>query len=57
MTTAEAHEIYCLKCKTKRTISDVDLTVLKNGSHAMKGKCPECGGGVSKLVKSPISTV
>ena len=51
---------YCMKCKTKRTMSGVKHTTMKNGRPAMTGKCENCdtkmfkiGTGASK--KSGVS--
>ena len=36
-------EGYCVKCKSKKEISDANEVTMKNGRKAMKGKCPSCG--------------
>ena len=36
-------EAYCLKCRTKREISDPQQVTLKNGRPATQGTCPTCG--------------
>lgn len=41
---------YCVKCKTKRTMSDAAEVTMKNGRKAMKGKCPTCGTGMYKIL-------
>ena len=33
---------YCVKCKSKREMSDAKEVTMKNGRNAMKGKCPTC---------------
>jgi hypothetical protein len=38
MTTA-----YCVKCKSKRTMSNPKQVKMKNGRKATKGTCPKCG--------------
>ena len=42
-------EIYCLKCKAKRDITDVKPMVMKNGRPAMTGTCPVCNNKVFKI--------
>jgi len=44
-------EAYCVKCKTKRPMSNPERVVLKNGRHAMKGTCPVCGTKLTRFVK------
>lgn len=46
---------YCTKCKAKRAIKDGKIVVLKNGKHAIKGKCPkaDCGTTMFRFIKSP----
>lgn len=44
-------EAYCVKCKTKRSISDPQNVVLKNGRPAVKGTCSVCGSKVMTFVK------
>ena len=39
-------EGYCVKCKSKKEISDANEVVMKNGRKAMKGKCPSCGTSI-----------
>jgi DNA topoisomerase-1 len=36
-------EAYCMKCKTKREMSDAEATFNSAGAPVTKGKCPECG--------------
>lgn len=35
-------DAYCVKCKTKRQISEPEETVMKNGRPAIKGRCSVC---------------
>jgi hypothetical protein len=42
-------EAYCVKCKTKREVKDAEQVTMKNGKHALKGKCPVCGTSVFKI--------
>ncbi len=41
--------MYCVKCRAKREVKDVERVTMKNGKPAMKGKCPVCGTGVYKI--------
>ncbi len=43
-------EGYCVKCKSKREIKDANEVTMKNGRKAMKGKCPECGTGMFRIL-------
>jgi Zn finger protein HypA/HybF involved in hydrogenase expression len=44
-----AAEAYCVKCKTKREISDAQQITMKNGRPATEGKCPVCGTKMFKI--------
>ena len=41
---------YCVKCKDKREMSEAQEVTMKNGRRAMKGKCPNCGTGMYKIL-------
>ncbi|MCX5694018.1 MAG: DUF5679 domain-containing protein [Candidatus Omnitrophica bacterium] len=41
---------YCVKCKGKKVMKDEQKVTMKNGRAAMKGKCPECGTGMYKIL-------
>lgn len=41
---------YCVKCKDKREMKDEKKVTMKNGRNAMKGKCPQCGTGMYKIL-------
>ena len=43
-------EGYCVKCKKKREMKDTQKVTMKNGRPAMKGKCPDCGTGMYKIL-------
>jgi len=43
-------EGYCVKCKAKREMADAQEVTMKNGRRAAKGKCPECGTGMYKIL-------
>lgn len=41
---------YCVKCKAKQEMEDVQEITMKNGRPALKGVCPVCGTGMFKIV-------
>lgn len=45
-------EAYCVKCKAKKEMKDVEEVTLKNGRKALKGKCPNCGTSLFRILKS-----
>jgi len=45
-----ADEGYCVKCKTKRKISNGQEVKMANGRPALKGVCPVCGTGMFKIL-------
>lgn len=42
---------YCVKCKAKKEMKDAEKVSMKNGRPAMKGKCPDCGTGMYRILK------
>ncbi|MEI6342754.1 MAG: DUF5679 domain-containing protein [Verrucomicrobiota bacterium] len=44
------HEGYCVKCKAKKPISEAVEEIMKNGRKAVKGKCPDCGVVMFKIL-------
>jgi Domain of unknown function (DUF5679) len=36
-------EAYCVKCKKKTEMKNAQEVTMKNGRHAMRGQCAECG--------------
>ena len=44
-------QAYCLKCKSKKEMQNEEQVTLKNGRKAMKGKCPDCGTGMFKILE------
>jgi len=44
-------QAYCVKCKAKKEMKDAQKVTLKNGRNAMKGKCPDCGTSLFRIVK------
>ena len=45
-------DAYCVKCKSKREMQDGEKVTMKNGRPAMKGKCPECGTGLYRILST-----
>jgi len=45
-------EIYCVKCRDKRTIQDPAMVALANGRPAYQGSCPVCGTTVTRIRKA-----
>lgn len=43
---------YCVKCKAKTEMKDVETVTMKNGRPAMKGKCSVCGTGMYKILST-----
>ncbi len=42
---------YCVKCKAKdKEMVEAQEVTMKNGRKAMKGKCPDCGTGMYKIL-------
>jgi len=44
-------EAYCVKCKQKKTMKDAQKVTMKNGRPAMKGKGPDCGTGLYRILR------
>lgn len=42
-------QMYCVKCRAKRDVSDYETVTMKNGKKAAKSKCPVCGTGMFKI--------
>jgi uncharacterized Zn finger protein (UPF0148 family) len=36
-------EAYCVKCKSKKEMSNAQEVTMKNGRTATQGTCPDCG--------------
>lgn len=43
-------EAYCVKCRCKKEMKDAEEVTMKNGRNAMKGKCPDCGTGLYRIL-------
>ena len=48
-------EGYCVKCKSKREITDGVEEVMKNGRKAIKGRCPTCATVMFKILGGKAS--
>ena len=44
-------EAYCVKCKASKEMQEAQKVMMKNGRPAMKGKCPDCGTGLYRILK------
>lgn len=45
-----AEKGYCVKCKSMKEMKDEQRVTMKNGRAAAKGKCPDCGTGMYKIL-------
>ncbi len=45
-------EAYCVKCKAKKEMQQMEEVTMKNGRKANKGKCPACGTSLFRILKS-----
>ena len=43
-------QAFCLRCKKKTKMVDIQNVTMKNGRKAQKAKCSVCGGGVYKIL-------
>lgn len=41
--------MYCVTCRQKQLTKDYEQVTMKNGSLALKGKCPVCGTWMFRL--------
>jgi hypothetical protein len=46
---------YCMKCREKRDMKDVQQVTLKNGREARQGTCAVCGTKVTVMGKGAES--
>ena len=46
---------YCMKCREKRELNDVQQVTLKNGRAARQGTCAVCGTKVTVMGKGAES--
>ena len=45
---SETYEFYCVKCKAKKTAEG--HVVSENGRRMAKGKCPDCGTNLNRIL-------
>jgi len=43
-------EGYCVRCKAKKAMAEASVVTMKNGRAAARGKCPDCGTGMYKIL-------
>ena len=43
---------YCVKCKDKRTMQNVEVVTNAKGRKQAKGTCPQCGTKMNLFLKS-----
>lgn len=41
---------YCVKCKQKRDLSDLEVVQNARGGYMAKGTCSSCNGKVSRIL-------
>ena len=41
---------YCVKCKSNKEMKNEQQVTLKNGRQAVKGKCPDCGTSMFRIL-------
>ena len=46
-------EAYCVKCRTKREITDPQAVYTNNGTPATRGSCPVCGTTLFRMGNTP----
>jgi len=46
-------EAYCVKCKTKREMTEAEPTFTRSGSPATRGTCVVCGSGLYRMGRTP----
>ena len=44
-------EAYCVKCRKKQPMVEIQEVTMANGKPAQKGKCQSCGTGMYKIGK------
>jgi hypothetical protein len=43
-------EGYCVKCKAKKELKDPAVNMTKKGGFMAKGKCPDCGTTMCRIM-------
>lgn len=47
---ADALVAYCARCRTKRTMANVEAAATQDGRPAVRGTCPVCGANMFRFV-------
>ncbi len=47
---ASSEMAYCVKCRKKTAMVDMQRVTMKNGRPAVSGKCSVCGTGMYKIL-------
>ena len=42
-------ELFCMKCRAKKTVENPEEVTMKNGRKAIKAPCPDCGTNMFKI--------
>jgi hypothetical protein len=50
--TMSEYVAYCVKCKAKRPMKDVQVVTNEKGRRLAKGVCPNCGTKMNLFLKS-----
>ena len=45
-------EAYCMKCRSKREMSNPQAITMKNGRPATRGACPDCNTKMFRIGKA-----
>lgn len=43
-------EAYCVKCKAKKEMKDINITQTAKGGYMAKGKCPDCSTTMCRIM-------
>lgn len=47
-----SQEAYCVKCKTKREVTNAHEETMENGRRALRGECGVCGTKLTRFLPS-----
>jgi len=50
LTNEQTYTGYCLKCKKKQQMNDVEILEMKNGLKRAQGICNRCNTKISKIL-------
>jgi RNase P subunit RPR2 len=45
---------FCVKCKERRPMAEAASITLKNGREAIRGRCPQCGTGMYRILPKTL---